>query len=346
MEALKKFFTNLRVSFSSGFETLQSNGKALVITSISAILLMFSICIAVFFIAVKGPEEVLVPNVIGKPLAEGLLEMQVKELFPKIQLRYSNTPGDEGLILEQNPPAGAIVKASRYINLVVSRGVVVDQVEDYTGTKIDDLKIKLQTLFSGSTKPLIILDEPLYKADLAEAGTILEQDPPAGTHISEPVTVKLVVSRGPAYEKTRVPNLLGMSVNDVLTQMSRSKIIFDFDVVFESTIGDGAEKTGIIINQAETEEFITNYGRVNATFRFPTKPVNGNVYNLFATNLPSYPYPLSMSLEATSPEGEKYTLVSFSHSGGSLTIPYSLPAGTILVLYVEGQETAKHIVNK
>ena len=43
MEALKKFFSKLRVSFTSGFESLQSNGKALLITSISAIKMLINI---------------------------------------------------------------------------------------------------------------------------------------------------------------------------------------------------------------------------------------------------------------------------------------------------------------
>ncbi len=341
MKPIKDFFSKLRVSFSDGMGSLQSTGKFLVLTCLGSLVLMGAICVAVFFIAVKGPEEVLVPDVVGKPLADGLLEMQVKELFPKIQLRYSNTPGDEGLILEQNPPAGSIVKASRYMNLVVSRGVVIDQVEDYIGMNLDDLRIKLQTLFSGSTKPLIVLDEPMYKADAAEAGTILDQEPVAGTQISQPVTVKLVVSRGPAYEKTRVPNLLGMSVNDVLTQMARSKIIFDFTASYEPAVGDGAEKTGIIVSQQKSDEFITNYARISAEFRLPSQQVNGNMYGIFATTLQHYPYPLSMKLEAISPDGEQYTLVSFSHPGGSLTIPYAVPAGTNLVLFVENRETAK-----
>lgn len=55
--------------------------------------------------------------------------MQVKELYPKIQLRYSDVPGDKGMILEQNPVAGTIVKASRRIDLVVSRETARVQVQ-------------------------------------------------------------------------------------------------------------------------------------------------------------------------------------------------------------------------
>lgn len=342
---MNNFFSKLRISFNSCMESLDTNGKSLLLTVIAAIILMGAICVAVFFFAVKGSEEVLVPDVTGKSLEEGILEIQVKELFPKIQLRYSNTPGDEGTILEQNPPAGTISKASRYINLVVSRGVVINQIEDYVGMNLDDLRIKLQTLFSGSTKPLITLAEPMYKADETEAGTILEQEPPAGTSISEPVSVQLVVSRGPAFEKTRVPALVGMSVNDVLAQMSRSKIIFDFDAEYLSaTDVDSSDKIGVITSQQATEEFITNYQRLSATFSFPNEPINGNTYGLFTTNLPAYPYPLSISVEAISPDAEKYNLVTFSHSGGRISIPYAVPAGTQLILYVENMESAKMIV--
>lgn len=344
MNAIKNFFSKLRVSFHTGMESIQSTGKTLVLVGLGSIVLMIAICVAVFFMVVRGSEEVLVPDVTGKPLAEGLLEMQVKELFPRVQLRYSNTPGDEGMILEQDPVPGSIVKASRYINLVVSRGVVVDQVEDYTGMQLDDLRIKLQTLFSGSTRPLIILGKPMYKADTAPAGTILEQDPPAGTQISQPVTVQLVVSRGPAFERTRVPNLVGMSVNDVLTQMSRSKIVFNFTAEYAPVAMDSTEKNGIIVSQQQTDEFITNYSHVSAQFLFPSQPVNGNTYGLFSTVLQAYPYPLSMKVEAVSPEGEQYTLVTFNHVGGQVTVPYAVPAGTKLVLLVEGREVAKTTV--
>ena len=130
MNKTKNIFSKLRFSLQPGEEGGQLTGSTLFFICLTAILLMMAITAIVFFVAVKGSEEVLVPNVIGLPLEEGLLEMQVKELYPKIQLRYSDVPGDKGMILEQNPVAGTIVKASRRIDLVVSRGVVVNQIED------------------------------------------------------------------------------------------------------------------------------------------------------------------------------------------------------------------------
>jgi len=108
----------------SSVETLNSlnqNKKAFFLVVVLALIFMFALCWIVFFITVRGPEQVMVPNVEGKELTTALLELQAKELYPKIQLKYTDNPDDAGKILNQNPESGAIVKAGRRINLTVSR---------------------------------------------------------------------------------------------------------------------------------------------------------------------------------------------------------------------------------
>lgn len=332
---------HLRISFSEGYEKVQSNIWMLIITCVAAFLVMFLVAILVFFKNVEGPEKVLVPNVVGKQLEDALLEMQAKELYPKINLRYSDVPGDEGAILEQSPQAGAIVKGYSRVSLVVSRGVVVDKVDDYIGMNIDELQLKLQTLFAGQTKPLIVLGTPKYKPDLSDAGTILEQDPPAGTSISEPVTVELVVSRGPNYENTRPPKVVGQSVNDLLQTITRSKVVFDI----KSHIALDDEKIGTVVSQQTFDsEFVPNYSRVEIEMAMPDKPINDNVYGIFEAKLADYPYPVPMKLEAVPEEGNSYTILSFSHPGGNVTIPYAVPKGTELVLYVVEKVASRQTV--
>ena len=177
-QKIKNFnIQDCRVSFIKGMENLQANGRTLFVTIILAVVVMLLTCLAVFFATVKGPEKVLVPEVEGKELTQALLEMQVKELYPKIQLRYDEQLS--GTIISQSPSSGAIVKAGTRVNLTVSRGAIVSEVGNYIGQKYDDLKIDLTTMFTGSSRPLILLAEPVYKASLEEAGTILEQEPPA-----------------------------------------------------------------------------------------------------------------------------------------------------------------------
>ena len=331
----------LRFSFIEGFDKLQSNIPALIITCVAAAILMIIVCCAVFFTNIKGAEKVLVPNVTGKKWDEALIEMQIKELYPKINLRYSNVPGDEGLILEQDPEPGAIVKGYSRINLVISRGVVIDAVGDYVGKNLTEVQMSLQTLFAGQSKPLITLATPTYIPDASDAGTILEQDPPEGSKISEPVVVNLVVSRGPNYENTRRPYVIGQSINDLLQTIARTKIVFDIN----SHVATEGEKPGTVTGQETIEdEYIPNYTRVSVEMAMPAASNDDNAYGIFQEKLPEYPYPVPMKLEAYPVEGTAYTIVSFNHPGGNLTIPYEVPRGTTLVLSVADKVEAKKVI--
>lgn len=320
-----------RVNIHGFFEKLQGNGKVLIVTIIAAVLVMMFFCFVVFFVNIKGPEEVMVPEVRGKVLTDALIEMQNKELYPKITLRYSEVPGDEGTILDQNPDAGSIVKGYSRVSLVVSRGVIVDHVENYVGMNFDDLKMKLQTLFAGSVKPLIILANPTYKADISDAGTILAQDPVEGTDISEPITLKLIVSRGPNFENTRVPQLVGKSLEDMLATVSKSKIVFDFT----SHVAAQDEIPGSVTGQQSfDDEFIKNYSRMKVDIAIPKNVYLDKKYGIFSAELSEYPYPVPMRLDVTDENGKVETIVSLLHSGGSFTMPYAVPKDSVISLIV------------
>ena len=327
-----------KADYHQTFENLQSSGKLLAKTVVTAVLVMMLACLIVFSINVKGPEKVMVPDVVGKDLPSALIEMQAKELYPKIQLRYSETPAEEGKILEQSPRGGSIRKGYSRVTLVVSRGVVIDHVENYVGQNLDDVRLKLQTLFAGTARPLIVIGQPSYKADTSEPGTIIEQDPPEGTNIADPVTLSFVVSRGPNFENARVPDLEGSSVNDVLQQMARCKLTFDFT----SHPAGGSENQGTVVKEQKFDaEVVPNYTHVAVEFAMPSKPLNGNVYGIFEDELTDYPYAVPVKLTAVPEEGDPYVIVTFSHPGGKITIPYAVPQNTELVLSVVEKEHKK-----
>lgn len=330
-DAMKAFWGKLKsFSFVKLFEKMEANLGLMITTCVITIILMGVIACAIFFTHVQGYEQVMVPNVVGKQLETALVEMQDKELYPKISLRYSDVPGDEGTIMEQSPEPGAIVKGYSRVSLVVSRGIIVDSVGNYVGENLDSLRLKLQEIFAGQTRPLIVLGEPEYKPDTSEPGTILEQDPPEGTKISNPVTVHLVVSRGPNYDNTKPPYLLGSSINDIYQTITRSKMVFDFT----SHVALEDEVPGTVTNnEVFTDEFVPIYTRMSVEMAMPEEEIDGQVYGIYHYTLPDYPYPISMRLDAKSAEGDTFTLINFVHTGGELTLPYSLPRGTTIILY-------------
>jgi beta-lactam-binding protein with PASTA domain len=328
-------------------EAYVSNHLRLFISMAVGILVFAGIiAVAVFFIAVRGAEQTMVPDVTGKDLTAALLELQVKELYPRIQLRYTQSSADKGLIMEQEPRPGTIVKAGRRIRLVVSQGVVINTVENYLGRDIDDVRIDLQTMTAaaGSGVPLVSLKEPLmYEYSAEPAGAVLRQAPEAGAGISGPVVLELVVSRGPEDALVRIPDLAGLSLEDVLEQIGYSGIDFTF-ALREPGAEDVPETVaaqnppGGAMAKADTRVEINFFSPVPETLQ------PGEVFDLFTYRMAKNPYPLALRLDAQLPSGERRRLLAAEYSGGPLAVPYKLPAGSVLILYMSNREIFRETV--
>ncbi|MCL2802095.1 MAG: PASTA domain-containing protein [Treponema sp.] len=301
------------------------------------------IAVTVFFIAVRGNEQTMVPDVTGKELTQALLELQVKELYPRIQLRYSQTSRDKGLILEQDPRPGQIVKAGRRIRLVVSQGVVVNRVENFVSRNIDEVRMDLQTInaTAGGT-PLLTIREPIiYNFSSENPGVILEQKPLQGTEISGPTTLEFVVSRGRENQTASVPQLAGITLSRALELISNSGINFSF-TIREKT---GSENGETVVSQspaAGTAVTLTN--PVYITVTNPDNLGDNEIFGLFRYSIPSNPYPLPVRLDAILPSGERQRLFTANYMGGEFTVPYKLPYASILVLSMMNRELYRETV--
>jgi beta-lactam-binding protein with PASTA domain len=304
----------------------------------AAALIVFTslIAVAVFFVALRGAEQTMVPDVKGKELTAALLELQAKELYPRIQLRYSDNAADRGAILSQDPSPGTIVKAGRRIKLVVSRGAVVDKVENYVGQNLDEVKMHLQTLFSTSARPLISLREPpMYRFSPESAGTILEQKPLPGTDVSGPTVLEVIVSRGPENAMVKVPDLVGLPIADAMERIRASGVFF----TFTARKAQAREAPGSIVSQLPAGQTVVSADtRVAVVVSAPDKLAEGTVFGLFERELPIYPYPLTVQLEALLPSGERRRIVTVNHPGGPFSAPYVLPEGSVLILTVLNRE--------
>jgi beta-lactam-binding protein with PASTA domain len=308
---------------------------------------MGAVAAAIFFYAVAGAEETLVPDVEGRELTAALLELQVKELYPRIQLRYSQSNLDKGTILEQEPKAGTIVKAGRRIRLVVSQGAVINTVENYTGRNIDEVKIDLRTLFAAAgaasgEKPVFSLKEPfMYEYSSEAAGTILEQKPVPGAAVSGPTTLEFLVSLGPERATVTVPDFAGLTVSEAAERIRRQGINF----IFGLRRAFGNEKAGTVVHQnPEARTVIEKNRPVSITVAAPEEgSLNGEVFALFRHTMPENPFPQPMRLEALLPGGERRTLAEVEFLGGEFTMPYQLPYGSILILSMLNREIYREI---
>jgi len=299
----------------------------------------------VFFLNIRGAEQTMVPNVHGKELTAALLELQVKELYPRLNLRFTQSSADKGLVLEQSPPPGTIVKAGRRIQLVVSQGVMINTVESFLGRNVDDVRMDLQAMTSaqGAAIPqLIILREPfMYEYSVEPAGTILQQRPEPGTAISGPTMLELVVSRGAQNTMVRLPNLVGLNMEDALEQIGRTGIDFEFSL---RTLRAG-ERPQTVVQQNPPGDILASMDvRVMLSLSIPENVEENEVFGLFNYQMARNPYPLLVRLDCIYPGGERKTLLSVQYPGGRLTVPYRLPSGSVLVLYMLNREIHRETV--
>jgi beta-lactam-binding protein with PASTA domain len=314
------------------------------ILSVAALVgLVGIIAVFVFFIAVRGAEQTMVPDVIGKELTQALLELQVKELYPRLLLRYSQTSSDRGLILEQEPKAGTIVKAGRRVRLVVSQGVIVNKVENFIGRSINDVKMDLQALYAQANGIAILtVKEPvMYDFSSETPGTILAQKPDPGTDISGPLTLEFVVSKGRENAVVSVPNLIGMKLTEALGVIGNTGINFQFNIRNRND----DEKGEMVVNQMPPGNAVSPLSSVvDITVTAPEKIAENEIFGLFRYKIPVNPYPLAVRLEAMLPTGERLRLFTTDYIGGEFTFPYKLPIGSTLVLSMLNRELYRETV--
>jgi len=329
----------------SSIEDYVANHLRMFIFSVFGLMIFVGIiAVTVFFIAVRGEEKTMVPDVTGKELTEALLELQVKELYPRLQLRYSQTSRDRGLILEQEPKPGSITKAGRRIRLVVSQGVIVNRVENFASRNIDEVRLDIQTInATAGGLPLLSIREPIMYQHSAETpGTIIAQKPEPGTNISGPTSLEFVVSMGRENQSVTVPQLTGLPLARALEVISTSGINFHF-LTRERAGGESGETVVAQLPAASTSAASTL--PVQITVTAPDNLAGNETFGIFRYTIPPNPYPLSVRLEAQLPSGDRQRIFTVNYSGGEFTVPYKLPIGSVLILSMLNRELFRETVN-
>ncbi len=308
---------------------------------VGCILLMILISVITFLIALKGPEEVLVPNVISSAdkefdLMTAMTKLQEKGLLTKIQLKHSSVFA-KGVVVDQRPRAGAVVKAGRRILLTVSEGPVASSVGSYVGKMLNAVRIELQELFSADAEPLIRIKEPImYIFDESPAGMILEQNPQPGTEVreNEPVYVDLVVSKGQMGEQIEVSDYLGRPFEEVIEELVQEELPFTFEI----RKAESGEKPGVIVGQNPgAGESAPKDTVIKLTMTEPRYVEPGYRFGSFQAELALYPILVRIKLVELAGV-EKRTLLEMRHPGGPITLPYIVKEGAVVQFYVNDKE--------
>lgn len=306
---------------------IEDNGVVIIITSIIMLFIVVLVSIVVFFVNLKTEDQVLVPSVEGNTLEDALIELQAKELYPRLQLRFSDDPTERGRVLSQKPSAGSVVKAGRRVTLVVSRGTVIEKVDNYVGKNIKDVEQLFASIFTSNSKKLLIIKEPyMYKVDDSPEGTILAQNPPYGTEISSTIEIEFVVSMGNEAELIQIPNFVGMDLKTLYNTMSSTQLIFTF-----SKGGRADTDTPSVLSQTLKQgDSVPPYSTIELTI---SEPMDGtSVFGIYDVELPKYPNKVEISCDVLNPDNVRESLVLLQHFGGNFQLPYYLQEDSIVTI--------------
>jgi len=295
-----------------------------------------------FMIVLKGAEEVMVPDVSGMKLEEALIALQDRGLNSRIQLKYSSDPADKGNVIEQDPNPGTIRKAGSQIVMRVSKGSIIDKVENYTGWHLNDLETHLKTLFN-TYGPLLKIKEPVMRVYSSKPeGTILEQKPLPGTELAGLTELSLVVSRGPEGQTYEAPTFTSL---DFMSAMKKAAE-FNLPFLFTQRDANKNEVKGTVVQQKPQSGEHVPLGTIMQLVITPPEKSEGKIFGILEKTLPEYPVSVVLKLEKITPEGERSEVFSMKHKGGVIAIPYFEEAGTSLVVTAVDRELIYFTIKK
>jgi len=318
--------------------------KILLWSLVGAFFLLGIFSLATLMVALRGPETIVIPDLRNLEFVDAVEVLQERGLSPRVQQRFFSDPSLRGKVVEQSPDPGGLIRAGRSITLTVSRGAVIDQVGDFVGRPLDEVRQELLVLFATYRPLLQVEDRNIsYVFDSSEPGTILQQDPPAGTELAGLTPLNLLVSRGPEVVSFPIPDFTRIDFRQAIQLLAAR----DQPFRFELEDPDSTEIAGIITEQSpEPGASIMQNTPVVLTVQ-PLRVVpRAQVFGLFERTLPRYAVPVEITTEFISPEGEREIIFQMDHPGGTLSFPYLLPVNSQIILSAFGSELLRYIVTR
>jgi len=143
----------------------------------------------------SGPEQVEIPNVVGKDASAAHSDLQQAGLkFNDTQDFSDSVP--EGDVISQSPVAGGEVDKGSEVELTISKGPDLSSVPDVTGLTQAEATGQIQA------EGLKVQTKALTVTDQAQNGLVVRQRPQAGTQLKKGRTVVIYIGNFQAPSST------------------------------------------------------------------------------------------------------------------------------------------------
>jgi serine/threonine-protein kinase len=182
----------------------------------------------------SGPGTAEVPDVGGRTVTDARRALERRGFKVEIERDFSDTV-DKNRVVETRPAARTPLTLGSTVSLVVSRGREQVEVPDVVGQDRDDARSRLERVD--------LAVEVTEQESSEEPGTVISQDPAAGTEVAKGDTVTLTVAKEPS--EVEVPDVRGAAVNDALDALAEA----GFRPRQKTVLVDTADEDGFVIDQ-------------------------------------------------------------------------------------------------
>ncbi len=158
------------------------------------------------------PDDGRVPRVVGMSFeaASSALDKAGFHALKGDTRFHKLTP--EGVVLEQDPPAGSVQKRGAEVTLAVSGGQATATVPEVIGTSQQQAQIAIENAgFQFGSVSQQNSDRP--------RGAVIATDPAAGKTLELPATVSITLSQGPSV--VQLPDLTGRTLADARSTLEQ-----------------------------------------------------------------------------------------------------------------------------
>jgi len=163
------------------------------------------------------PEEIVVPNVVGKKVEEAVMLLSQRKLSTRVAGKKFSREIPENVVLSQTPAPGTKVRKGRIVELVVSEGAKLVTVPNLVGMKLREARMHLSQ-FGVKVASTSYVPSEIMRDE------VIAQDPCAGAKMDRERGVNLLVSSGPLRPKVMMPDLRGEKIKKISQQLKNTPL--------------------------------------------------------------------------------------------------------------------------
>ena len=211
-----------------------------------ALALAFAVGVSVWF--GRAIKEFFAPSAasVFTPAFTGQTQVDANSECARLRLRcvvIATQPSEQfpkGVVMSQQPDAGARVREGRQISLIVSSGLTIFPMPDLRFESLRNASLAL-----GRLKLTLQSTRTVPNPDVP-ANYVLAQDPVPLTSVREGSNVKLTLSKGPP-NSTVVPSFVGQSVDEARRRAGEARI--HLGQIVWTPFGPSGPPRGMVVRQ-------------------------------------------------------------------------------------------------